>query len=40
MLAKFQQKEFVQKIVIEVVSDSIMLVVGLIIGYYIRVSLF
>jgi hypothetical protein len=37
---KFANKEFVQNFTIEFVADVIMLVVGLIIGYYIRVMLF
>jgi hypothetical protein len=40
MFTMLLQKRFVQKVVIEIVADSIMLVAGLIIGYYIRVVLF
>ncbi|MGO4268882.1 hypothetical protein AB4Z22_03390 [Paenibacillus sp. TAF58] len=40
MFAKLSDKQFVQNIVIEVVADSIMLVCGLVVGYYIRTLLF
>ncbi|MFB6367168.1 hypothetical protein ACFCP7_24595 [Paenibacillus elgii] len=39
MFAKLTQKEFVQKILIEIVCDSTMLVGGLVIGYYIKILL-
>jgi hypothetical protein len=40
MLAKYISKQLMQRIVVEVVADSIMLVTALIIGYYIKIILF
>jgi hypothetical protein len=40
MFTMLLQKRLVQKVVIEIVADSIMMVTGLIIGYYIKIVLF
>lgn len=37
VLAKFKQKEFVQNLLIEVIGDFLMLALGLVAGYYIKV---
>lgn len=40
LLAKFKTKSFVQNLLIEVVADLLMLAMGLIIGYYFKVTFF
>ncbi len=39
-LNKFTQKRFVQNLIIEIIADLVMLIGGLVIGYYLRTMLF
>lgn len=40
ILSKFKEKEFMQKVVIELVGDVLMLIIGLVFAYYIKVLFF
>lgn len=40
LIQKFKDKNFVQDILIEIVADLIMLIMGIIIGYYLKSLLF
>lgn len=40
LIQKFKDKNFVQDILIEIVADLIMLIIGIIIGYYLKAMLF
>ncbi len=39
-LNKFNQKQYVQNIIIEVVADLLMVAVGIILAYYIKTGMF
>lgn len=39
ILNRFTEKQFVQNILIEVVADSLMVIIGFIVAYYVRISL-
>lgn len=39
-LSKFTEKQFVQNVIIEVVADLIMVAVGIVLAYYIKVQVF
>lgn len=40
ILQKFQDKKFVQDLLVELIGDVIMIAVGLLAGYYIKVMFF
>lgn len=35
--AKFQNKEFVQNLLVEIIGDGLMITLGLVAGYYVKV---
>lgn len=35
--AKFQNKEFVQNLLVEIIGDGLMIALGLVAGYYVKV---
>lgn len=37
VIAKFKDKEFVQNLLVEIIGDVLMLCLGLIAGYYVKV---
>jgi hypothetical protein len=37
LMAKFQNKEFVQNLLIEVIGDGLMISLGLVAGYYVKI---
>lgn len=40
MVNKFKERKFMQNVVIEVVADLLMLIMGIVIGYYFKTMLF
>ncbi|WCF11760.1 hypothetical protein NDS46_30925 (plasmid) [Paenibacillus thiaminolyticus] len=39
-IGKFKERRFMQNLIIEVVADLLMLIMGIIIGYYFKTMLF
>lgn len=37
LMAKFKSKEFVQNLLVEIIGDFLMIALGLIAGYYVKV---
>ncbi len=40
LINKFRERRFIQNLMIELIADLVMLIGGLVIGYYLRTMLF